>query len=765
DRFYAIERLLALGPASEQCWSEEGISCVDGRPVQLDTSRLNFYQRIPDFNYVDLDNDGVINSEDALPFDGTESSDLDGDGIGDNADNDIDGDGVENELDNCPAPNPNQTDTDSDGLGDICDDDDDGDGRPDAGDTFPLDGNETHDSDGDGIGNNADDDDDNDGIKDEDDPRPVVAACPIGTIEVDSNYIFDSIARDVPMDQEVLSTAPSACQLPAQVTQDLTLDPRSDYIISGPVVVGNGHMPLTVDGYLEDGSSLLAVNLTIPAGTRLYADSWNGNETPSYLQITRGSKIISEGTAENPIVMSARALGYERPGDWGGLIVQGQAGHSKCDQNVACNNTTGHGFSGGSNDNDDSGVIRHLVITSAGSARNLSDPSKVMSGLTLESVGRGTVIENIQINASSHHGINVGGGDVNIKNVVVTDVQNNSISMNAGYQGNVQFAVVKQAGSYGDVLSLNTEKAAFDLVGTWMLAPEFNSWGVGPTEFSKEWWSPDKSVMDQRSCFYDDEFVFDADGSFTVNQQGSTFVEEWQQANGGSVIDACGSPVAPHDGSNQATWDHDRSTGKLTLLGKGAYLVLPKAVNGRELNDQAPGNAQAPESVTYNTYEQADGSLIVTINSGAAWWSYKLVKVSGPTDLAARITKPTLSNITIISDKGQNSTSHMFSVNQSGGFLHNFVTAVSPSSESDVTECLLVDVAAQSLIGTELQLSNWIQSCGGGDYGRLAVDRVGKDVIGLDNGTITKTEPQLRMTLASGSPEAMAQPQDWIAYN
>ncbi|MDA9920406.1 hypothetical protein N9D87_02960, partial [bacterium] len=53
----------------------------------------------------------------------------------------------------------------------------------------------------------------------------------------------------------------------------------------------------------------------------------------------------------------------------------------------------------------------------------------------------------------------------------------------------------------------------------------------------------------------------------------------------------------------------------------------------------------------------------------------------------------------------------------------------------------------------------------GGDYGRLAVDRVGKDVIGLDNGTITKTEPQLRMTLASGSPEAMAQPQDWIAYN
>jgi hypothetical protein len=745
DRFYAIERLLALEPESDQCWSEDDIACVDGRPVLFDTSRLNFYQRIPNFNYVDLDNDGVINSEDALPFDGTESSDRDGDGIGDNADTDADGDGVENELDNCPVPNPNQTDTDGDGLGDICDDDDDGDGRPDAGDTFPLDGNETHDSDGDGIGNNADDDDDNDGINDENDQRPVVAACPIGTTEVDYNFRGNS-DFGYPFDDDVKSLAPSTCQLPAQVTEDLTLDPRSDYIISGPVVVGNGHMPLTADGYLEDGSSLLAVKLTIPAGTRLYADYWNGNETPSYLQITRGSKIISEGTAENPIVMSARSLGYHSQGDWGGLIVQGRAGRSECEQNVACNVSIGHGYSGGLDESDNSGVLRHVVITGAGSARNLSDPSKVMSGLTLESVGRGTVIENIQVNASSHHGINVEGGDVNIKNVVVTDVYTDSISMTSGYQGNVQFAVIKQPGSYGDALSLNGD-TTFDLVGTWVLAPEVGSWGVGPEEFNKDWWAGDSQILDQRSCFYDDEFIFDADGSFTVNQQGSTFVEEWQQANGGT--EECGAPLAPNDGSIPATFEYDDAAQTLTITGKGSYMGLPKATNGAQLTslDDVPG------SIVYNAYKQVDGSLLVSVETDpGVWWSYRFIKTSQPPiDLAARTTKPTLSNITTISDKVADSTSHMFSVNASGGFLHNFVTAVSPSTQADVTECLRVDVAAQSLIGTELQLNNWIQSCGGGDYGRLAVDGAGNDVAGLDNGTIIKAPPQLLMTLASGS--------------
>lgn len=86
----------------------------------------------------DTDGDNVNNAQDAFPYDPTETSDFDGDGIGDNSDTD-----------------------------------DDGDGRQDTEDTFPLDASEWEDSDGDGSGNNADFDDDNDGVNDNQDLFPL----------------------------------------------------------------------------------------------------------------------------------------------------------------------------------------------------------------------------------------------------------------------------------------------------------------------------------------------------------------------------------------------------------------------------------------------------------------------------------------------------------------------------------------------------------------------------------------------------------------
>lgn len=69
----------------------------------------------------DSDSDGVVDADDAFPFDASEILDTDSDGTGNNADTDDDGDGV----------------IDSD-------------------DDFPLDATESLDSDGDGVGDNAD---------------------------------------------------------------------------------------------------------------------------------------------------------------------------------------------------------------------------------------------------------------------------------------------------------------------------------------------------------------------------------------------------------------------------------------------------------------------------------------------------------------------------------------------------------------------------------------------------------------------------------
>ena len=60
--------------------------------------------------------------------------------------------------------------------------------------------------------------------------------------------------------------------------------------------------------------------LTIEPGTLIKG------ETQSALLITRGAKIIAEGTPERPIVFtSAMPAGQRTLGDWGGLLLAGNA--------------------------------------------------------------------------------------------------------------------------------------------------------------------------------------------------------------------------------------------------------------------------------------------------------------------------------------------------------------------------------------------------------------------------------------------------------
>lgn len=88
-------------------------------------------------------------------------------------DADSDGDGVLDLEDDVPLDASETIDTDDDGVGNNADTDDDNDGVVDDDDAFPLDPSESVDTDGDGIGDNADPDDDNDGVSDADDPCPL----------------------------------------------------------------------------------------------------------------------------------------------------------------------------------------------------------------------------------------------------------------------------------------------------------------------------------------------------------------------------------------------------------------------------------------------------------------------------------------------------------------------------------------------------------------------------------------------------------------
>ncbi|MYF29848.1 MAG: hypothetical protein F4169_13520 [Gammaproteobacteria bacterium] len=103
----------------------------------------------------DADGDGFVDAADAFPNDPGDWADLDGDGIGDNADADADGDGRANADDAFPHDADEWADLDGDGVGDNADPDRDGDGVDNGDDRFPDDALDHADADGDGVGDNA----------------------------------------------------------------------------------------------------------------------------------------------------------------------------------------------------------------------------------------------------------------------------------------------------------------------------------------------------------------------------------------------------------------------------------------------------------------------------------------------------------------------------------------------------------------------------------------------------------------------------------
>jgi hypothetical protein len=155
------------------------------------------------------------------------------------------------------------------------------------------------------------------------------------------------------------------------------------------------------------------------------------------------------------------------------------------------------------------------------------------------------------------------------------------------------------------------------LVGTWKLAPVAGALEVGDGA-GTVWWATSDADVITRDCYFDDQYIFNADGSFQNNLGAQTWIEPWQ----GMDPEGCGTPVAPHDGLSAATYTDDGST--ITVNGLGAYLGLAKVHNTGE--DGMP----VDNTITYDYVLSADGnSLDITIsgfNGGTEYWDYKLVK-------------------------------------------------------------------------------------------------------------------------------------------
>jgi hypothetical protein len=194
--------------------------------------------------------------------------------------------------------------------------------------------------------------------------------------------------------------------------------------------------------------------LTIAPGSRL---AWL--DAADYLLINRGSRIIAEGTPTAPIVFTGftdAVTGTAGPEDvqlWGGVVINGNGITNNCTDEQRANGTcavVSEGqptFYGGNNNAESSGVLRYVIIKHAGFE---VAPDDELNGLTLNAVGSGTTIENIQIYSAYDDGIEFFGGAVNVRNAVLLYVKDDALDFSDGYVGTVENVLTIQPAQDGN---------------------------------------------------------------------------------------------------------------------------------------------------------------------------------------------------------------------------------------------------------------------------------------------------------------------------
>lgn len=210
--------------------------------------------------------------------------------------------------------------------------------------------------------------------------------------------------------------------LSGNISSNMTLTSDKEWFLKGTVYVTEGAtltiQPGTViKGYVPQTAS--EVNLK---GT---------------LVIERGAKINANGSADKPIVFtSGLPVGDRRPGDWGGVVLLGRATTNQ-GQNVTIEGGIGRQY-GGTNDSDNSGVMKYVRIEFAGIS---SEPGSEINSLTLGGVGNGTILEYIQAVYSNDDAFEFFGGTVNAKYLVAYATADDDFDFDFGYRGTIQYAV------------------------------------------------------------------------------------------------------------------------------------------------------------------------------------------------------------------------------------------------------------------------------------------------------------------------------------
>lgn len=215
---------------------------------------------------------------------------------------------------------------------------------------------------------------------------------------------------------------PAVATINSDFTANRTLYADTTYTLSGFV-----HVPA-------------GVTLTIEPGTTILGDY---NTLGSALFVLRGGRIMACGTAAAPIVFtSSRPAGQRQPGDWGGLVIVGNATINRGTDTELEGRAGEITYGGGSNDADDSGELCYVRVEFAGYAIS---PDNELNAFTFAAVGSGTKLEYLQAMSGLDDHFEWFGGTVDSKYLVSYESGDDHFDASEGYRGRSQFMIAYQS--------------------------------------------------------------------------------------------------------------------------------------------------------------------------------------------------------------------------------------------------------------------------------------------------------------------------------
>lgn len=212
------------------------------------------------------------------------------------------------------------------------------------------------------------------------------------------------------------------------LTTDTTWTKDKVYVLKGYVFVTGG-------------------TLTIQPGTVVKGDQG------SALTITQNAKLHAVGTAAEPIVFTSSSA-TPQSGDWGGVVMLGKApinvtGGTNLIEGFASSFGDRITYGGGASPDPahDCGKLSYARIEYAGFALAVDTE---LNGLTLGACGSATVIDYVQSHLGLDDGVEVFGGTVDLKHLVISQPDDDGLDWDYGWTGRAQFVIVQQKQGRGD---------------------------------------------------------------------------------------------------------------------------------------------------------------------------------------------------------------------------------------------------------------------------------------------------------------------------